>query len=63
MLQAMIDEWPNISPEIMWGLVAIPATTVVACCLWLRVLWPSPPQQDGGETPHEKIKAGNVSER
>ncbi|CAN0429622.1 unnamed protein product [Ascophyllum nodosum] len=47
MLEALIDDWPNVPVGITWGLVAIPIVTLVACCLWLRIFWPGPIRHNG----------------
>lgn len=37
-----IHEWPNVPDETYWTLLALPFLTLVACCVWLRLLWPCP---------------------
>ena len=55
-LKAIVDDWPNVGVGTTWGLVAIPIATLVACCLWLRVFWPSRVQQYSGKISNEQLK-------
>ncbi|CBN74986.1 conserved unknown protein [Ectocarpus siliculosus] len=41
-LEQTTHEWPNVPDETYWALVSLPFLTLVACCVWLRVVWPCP---------------------
>lgn len=41
-LEATVKDWPDVPDEAYWTLVSVPFLTLVACCVWLRVVWPCP---------------------
>ncbi|CAM9649289.1 unnamed protein product [Ectocarpus sp. 12 AP-2014] len=45
-LEQTIHEWPNVPDETYWALVSLPFLTLVACCVWLRVVWPCPTREN-----------------
>ena len=63
MLEALIDDWPNVPVGITWGLVAIPIATLVACCLWLRIFWPGSVRHNGEISSKQLKDCCNDSER
>lgn len=61
-LEETVRDWPDVPNETYWALVSLPFLTLVACCVWLRVVWPCPEAAPKEFTPATLGVAGKATE-